>query len=362
MRVELTVNGELREAEVWAGDSLLTALRDRLDLPGSKNACEQGECGSCSVLLDGTLVCSCLVLAAQADGHEVVTVEGLADGDGNLHPVQEAFADAGAVQCGFCTPGFVVAGRPPAAGSGARRAHRPRALSEQTVPVHRLPEDPRCRIPCGRTDPEGEDRDAAAHRVVRARGAMDDVGTELAGASILVRDGRSSGGRRPAARGPSSVWTAGDGGAAVWSAPITTCTETLTRARAREQGAVRLARRAVSGVGGVDAEWERRPPASFRSSRSPAATTTPTITCIPGRGRPARREIEAARDSSSLPPVPRLDGPRPVGRRAPPDAVVETTDDALALAGRRSSASRPLAGLDAPHRVAPARPSASPSG
>jgi carbon-monoxide dehydrogenase small subunit len=108
VRVELTVNGETREADVWAGESLLTALRDRLDLPGSKNACEQGECGSCSVLLDGELVCSCLVLAAQADGHEVVTVEGL-EGDGALHPVQEAFADTGAVQCGFCTPGFVVA-------------------------------------------------------------------------------------------------------------------------------------------------------------------------------------------------------------------------------------------------------------
>jgi len=108
MRVELTVNGERREADVWEGESLLTALRDRLELPGSKNACEQGECGSCSVLLDGELVCSCLVLAAQADGHAVVTVEGLA-GDDELHPVQEAFAEAGAVQCGFCTPGFVVA-------------------------------------------------------------------------------------------------------------------------------------------------------------------------------------------------------------------------------------------------------------
>jgi carbon-monoxide dehydrogenase small subunit len=108
VRIELTVNGEQREADVWAGESLLTTLRDRLGLPGSKNACEQGECGSCSVLLEGTLVCSCLVLAAQADGHELVTVEGLA-GDGELHPVQQAFADAGAVQCGFCTPGLVVA-------------------------------------------------------------------------------------------------------------------------------------------------------------------------------------------------------------------------------------------------------------
>src|ERR671924_2057675 len=108
VKISLTVNGEPRETEIWPGESLLYALRERLGLPGSKNACEQGECGSCSVLLDGTLVCSCLVLAAQADGHEVVTVEGLA-AEGRLHPVQGAFADAGAVQCGFCTPGFVVA-------------------------------------------------------------------------------------------------------------------------------------------------------------------------------------------------------------------------------------------------------------
>jgi aerobic carbon-monoxide dehydrogenase small subunit len=108
VRIEVTVNGERRQADVWGGESLLTTLRDRLDLPGSKNACEQGECGSCSVLLDGELVCACLVLAAQADGHDIVTVEGLA-GETGLHPVQEAFADAGAVQCGFCTPGLVVA-------------------------------------------------------------------------------------------------------------------------------------------------------------------------------------------------------------------------------------------------------------
>jgi carbon-monoxide dehydrogenase small subunit len=108
MRIALTVNGEPHEAEVWEGESLLFALRERLGLPGSKNACEQGECGSCSVLLDGRLVCSCLVLAGQADGHDVVTVEGLAE-DGRLHRVQEAFAATGAVQCGFCTPGFVVA-------------------------------------------------------------------------------------------------------------------------------------------------------------------------------------------------------------------------------------------------------------
>jgi carbon-monoxide dehydrogenase small subunit len=108
VRIALTVNGEGHETDVWPGESLLFALRERLGLPGSKNACEQGECGSCSVLLDGTLVCACLVLAVQADGHAVVTVEGLVEG-GRPHRVQEAFAVAGAVQCGFCTPGLVVA-------------------------------------------------------------------------------------------------------------------------------------------------------------------------------------------------------------------------------------------------------------
>ena len=109
MRVNVTVNGESRRADnVWEGESLLYVLRERLGLPGSKNACEQGECGSCTVYLDGELVCSCLVLAGQAEGREVVTVEGLA-GEGELHEVQRAFVEAGAVQCGFCTPGLIVA-------------------------------------------------------------------------------------------------------------------------------------------------------------------------------------------------------------------------------------------------------------
>ena len=107
--MELIVDGIThRLPDDAGGRSLLRVLREDLGLTATKNACEQGECGSCSVLLDGELVCSCLVLAAQADGHAVVTVEGLAGGD-ELHPVQEAFAEAGAVQCGFCTPGFVVA-------------------------------------------------------------------------------------------------------------------------------------------------------------------------------------------------------------------------------------------------------------
>src|SRR5437773_6791662 len=108
MRIALRVNGVEAEADCWEGESLLFALRERLGYPGSKNACEQGECGSCSVVFDGKLVCACLVLAAQADGHEIVTVEGLGE-NGRLHRVQEAFVAAGAVQCGFCTPGLVVA-------------------------------------------------------------------------------------------------------------------------------------------------------------------------------------------------------------------------------------------------------------
>jgi carbon-monoxide dehydrogenase small subunit len=109
VRLTCTVNGEPREADgLWEGESLLHVLRERLGLPGAKNACEQGECGSCSVYLDGQLVCSCLVLAGQAEGREVTTVEGLAP-EGELSGIQEAFLQAGAVQCGFCTPGLIVA-------------------------------------------------------------------------------------------------------------------------------------------------------------------------------------------------------------------------------------------------------------
>ena len=110
MRVTFTVNGELREADdVWEGESLLYVLRERMGLAGSKNACEQGECGSCTVYLDGVTCCACLVAAGQADGRRVDTVEGLGGADGELHPVQQAYLDAGAVQCGFCTPGLLVA-------------------------------------------------------------------------------------------------------------------------------------------------------------------------------------------------------------------------------------------------------------
>ncbi|WP_327393094.1 (2Fe-2S)-binding protein [Streptomyces sp. NBC_01186] len=125
MRVTFTVNGRRHEADdVWEGESLLYVLRERMGLPGSKNACEQGECGSCTVRLDGDPVCACLVAAGQVEGREVVTVEGLpeyvrerdggkesgsSEGAPRLAPVQQAFIDAGAVQCGFCTPGLLVA-------------------------------------------------------------------------------------------------------------------------------------------------------------------------------------------------------------------------------------------------------------
>ncbi|MGD9997468.1 MAG: (2Fe-2S)-binding protein [Ilumatobacteraceae bacterium] len=106
---QLHVNGETRDvADAWVGESLLFVLRERLGLMGSKGACEQGECGSCSVLVDGTLVCSCLVLAASATGQAIVTVEGIAP-PGAPSDVQQAFVDAGAVQCGFCTPGLIMA-------------------------------------------------------------------------------------------------------------------------------------------------------------------------------------------------------------------------------------------------------------
>lgn len=109
MRVTTSVNGRRRQVDgVWEGESLLYTLRERMGLPGSKNACEQGECGSCTVYLDGLPVCACLVAAGQAEGREIRTVEGIAGGD-DLHPLQEAFVEAGAVQCGFCTPGLIVA-------------------------------------------------------------------------------------------------------------------------------------------------------------------------------------------------------------------------------------------------------------
>ncbi|GMR02344.1 MAG: (2Fe-2S)-binding protein [Acidimicrobiia bacterium] len=120
MIVNLIVNGDPTSAVVAGSESLLEVLREELQLPGSKNACEQGECGSCSVILDGALVVSCLVMAANCGGSEITTVEGLSN-EPELHAVQQALINAGAIQCGFCTPGFVVA----AAHMFAKEPHPP---------------------------------------------------------------------------------------------------------------------------------------------------------------------------------------------------------------------------------------------
>ena len=109
MTVSLTINGDQHTSTAAGWESLLSVMRDEIGLRGSKDACEQGECGSCSVVLDGTLVCSCLIMIGDCEDASITTVEGLA-GSGALHAVQEALLDEGGVQCGFCTPGFVVAG------------------------------------------------------------------------------------------------------------------------------------------------------------------------------------------------------------------------------------------------------------
>ncbi len=106
---DLKVNGVIHQVkDAWIGESLLYVLRERLGLAGAKGACEQGECGSCTVYVDGSAVCSCLVMAASVSGSDIATVEGLSP-DGSLTDVQQAFIDEGAVQCGFCTPGLVMA-------------------------------------------------------------------------------------------------------------------------------------------------------------------------------------------------------------------------------------------------------------
>ena len=108
IHVTTSINGEPAEFLAEAHESLLDVLRNTLNLTGSKEGCGSGDCGACSVLLDGRLVCSCLILAAEAGGHEITTIEGVADGD-KLHPIQTAFLENAALQCGFCTPGFIVA-------------------------------------------------------------------------------------------------------------------------------------------------------------------------------------------------------------------------------------------------------------
>jgi len=108
--VSTTINGEPVEFLCEPQQTLLDVLRDELNLTGSKEGCSSGDCGACTVILDGNIVCSCLMLGAEADGHKIVTVEGIAQGD-KLHPVQQKFLEHAALQCGFCTPGFIVAAK-----------------------------------------------------------------------------------------------------------------------------------------------------------------------------------------------------------------------------------------------------------
>ena len=153
------VDGEVRDA--WVGESLLYVLRERLGLPGAKGACEQGECGSCSVLVDGVLVCSCLVLAASAVGRDITTVEGLTApaSDTGLTDVQQAFVDEGGVQCGFCTPGPDRGGaRPARPRARPDRAGGARGPLGQPLPLHRLRADPRRGAGRGGRPPGGPTR------------------------------------------------------------------------------------------------------------------------------------------------------------------------------------------------------------
>jgi len=106
--IHIKVNGEPRRVLVKNSDTLLDVLRNEFDLTGAKNGCNRGECGTCTVLLDGRPIRSCILLAVMADGHDVVTIEGLEGRSGKLHPLQEAFISQGAIQCGFCTPGMIL--------------------------------------------------------------------------------------------------------------------------------------------------------------------------------------------------------------------------------------------------------------
>ena len=313
MRLTCTVNGTAREVDgLWEGESLLYVLRERLALPGSKNACEQGECGSCSVYLDGVLVCSCLVAAGQAEGREVVTVEGLAAED-ELHPVQEAFLEAGAVQCGFCTPGLIVATHDLLARNAvAVRRRDPRGAGRQPVPLHGLREDPRRGAAGGRAGMKIIENCAVA---------------TVAGRHVPVRlhrhrgrpDRRRRRGRR-AVRGRRAHRRVGlPRHAGPHQLPSPPLPVGDPRARA-ERDAVRVARRAVSDVG-ADRRRRRARRRPRRARRAAALRlhdgVGPPLRLPARRGRPAGgRDRGGARAGHPLLPVPRLDGPRQVVRRA----------------------------------------------
>ena len=312
MRLTLTVNGEPREADgVWEGESLLNALRERLGLPGSKNACEQGECGSCSVYLDGELVCSCLVLAGQAEGREVVTVEGLAAGD-ELHAVQQAFVEAGAVQCGFCTPGLIVASHDLL----ARNATPTDAEIREALAGNLC----RCtgyekildavRLAAGGGD---EDSSSRAARSPRWTPPAPSIAT---GTSSIEGDRIVAVGAGPAPEGDAR--RAIDGRGCLATPGLVNCHHHLyqwaTRGLAQQATLFEWLVELYPVWAHIDDEVERRGRAR-RAGRARALglhdLDRPPLRLPGRRRRPARgRDRGGARARPALPPVPRLDGPR----------------------------------------------------
>ena len=318
MRLTCTINGEPREVDgLWEGESLLHVLRERLGLPGSKNACEQGECGSCSVYLDGELVCACLVLAGQAEGREIVTVEGLAPSEDELHPIQEAFLEAGAVQCGFCTPGLIVATHDLLARNAVpHRPRDPRGAGREPVPLHGLREDPRRRPP--RRRPMTPERLIIEHCAIAT---VDAAGTEYAEGHIVIADGRIE------AVGEGSAhrrWTPDRRQRlprhARASSTATTTSTSGPPAASRSRRRCSSGCRSSTRPGPASTPTSSAPPPAPASPRScaPAAARAPTTTTSSRSDakRPARgRDRGGERAARALPPLPRLDGPRPLPGR-----------------------------------------------
>ena len=322
MRVRLTVNGSDRTADdVWPGESLLFMLRERLGLPGTKNACEQGECGSCTVLLDGLPVCSCLVAAPQASGRDVVTVEGLRPRQDELDPVQQAFVEAGAVQCGFCTPGLIVTVAD-LIQPHTRRRPTPRSARRWPATCAAAPATRRSSTRCVWPPPGCATSctlvidgaaiatvDAAGHGVRRRppdrRGRPDHRGRRRAGAGRSTGPGASTAPAACSRRGWSTPTTTSTSGRPGATPPTRTLFEWLTE---------------LYPVWAADrpSRWSARPPAAGLAWLALSGCTTSTDhhyvfprgggDLLGGHGG-RRRGGRAA-----VPPDPRLDGPRPVRR------------------------------------------------
>ena len=372
MRVTITVNGERREADdVWEGESLLYVLRERLGLPGSKNACEQGECGSCTVYLDGVTCCACLVAAGQADGREVVTVEGLAASTGG----RAAPGAAGVRRRRRRAVRLLharAAGRDPRPAGPRPRPRRrrdPRGARRQPVPLHRLREDHRGRAP-GR----GGGCDDRRDRGLRGRDDGRATGTEHATGHVVVEGAPDHRGRgragapRPAGRRRTSTAPAAWRPRG-WSTPTTTSTSGLTRGFASRPHALRVADRRSTPSGRASTRSCVRAGATgalVQLARTGCTTTTDHHYVFPARrrrpARPPRSRPPARSGCASCPTRGSMDLGASRGG-LPPDRVVEEIDAILAAdVGRDRPPPRPVARLDAAHRRSrPARRSRSPA-